>query len=226
MRRILAVAAVGAVLLGMPLAVFADTTVTVDPSATWNGYVNVSELPSNGGAYLWGSGWGLDALSAVFSPPTLTLGPATVDDPAEYWYVGGGAPGAAGNKNMEANLYVEVTDSLSGQVVTFNGTVLTDTMVDPYDSYVFIKDFAADYSSFNQVLVPVVPGPFSVSLATDAGAGRHVQYGFQTIGPNVWPTDVDSKGHVVIEAVPEPASVLLIGMAVLAVGMIGRRRAR
>ena len=33
-------------------------TVTVDPGASWLGYMNVSDLPANGGAFQFGSGWG------------------------------------------------------------------------------------------------------------------------------------------------------------------------
>jgi hypothetical protein len=39
-------------------------------------------------------------------------------------------------------------------------------------------------------------GTFSISLATAAGAGRHVQYGFETTGVNVWATDVGPFGSL------------------------------
>ena len=50
-------------------------------------------------------------------------------------------------------------------------------------------------------------GPFSLSLATIHDPARHVQYGFETIGPDVWITDAAAKGNVQIVGVPEPATL-------------------
>lgn len=199
----------------------AATTVTVDPAAAWNGFMNVFETPQHGGGYAFGSGWGTADLSATFSGSTLTLTPNTINDPSSYWYTPAGGPGAVGNKTMDANMYVEVTDGLSGDTVTFNGAVLSNTLVgktnaigNGWTSVAFIKDFAPDYSSFVQSTVPLSPGAFGVSLATLPGAGRHVQYGFETIGPDVWSTDVGPYGSIQILAVPEP-----VGLgALLAIG--------
>src|SRR5204863_7842719 len=111
-------------------------------------------------------------------------------EPNDYCYIGGGGPGAIGSKIMDANMYVEI-GSLPGQTLTFNGTVLANTLVgstDPlgngWTSVAFIKDFAPDYSSFNQQTVALTPGAFSISLATVNDPARHVQYGFETIGPD------------------------------------------
>lgn len=204
----------------------ADTMVTVNPGAPWLGFMNVFELPSNGGGFVFGSGWGTADLTAVFSGPVLTLGPNTVNDPNPFWYTPQGQPGATGNKIMDANMYIEPAGSLPGQTVTFSGTVLSNTLVGQTDangngwsSVAFIKDFAPDYSSFNTVTVPLTPGPFSISLATVNDPARHVQYGFETIGPNVWHTDVGQYGN--IRVIPEPGSLLLLGFAGL---MVTRRR--
>ena len=200
-------------------------TVTVDPSATWNGFMNVFELPSNGGGYVFGSSWGTADLTATFSGPVLTLGPNSVNDPSTFWYQGGGAPGNPGNKNMDANMYVEPpTGTLSGQAVTFAGVVLSNTLVSPYTSVAFIKDFAPDFSSFNQVTAPLTPGPFLISLNTLPG-GRHVQYGFETIGPDVWVTDRGPVGNVQIIAVgvPEPAALTMATIAGLCLAAFRRR---
>jgi PEP-CTERM motif len=201
----------------------AATTVGVDPGAAWLGYMNVFDLPANGGAFQFGSGWGIPDLTASFSGATLTLGPNTIDDPGSYWYTPGGGPGAMGNKTMDANMYVETTGTLSGQDLTFTGLVLNNTLVSPYTSVAFIKDFAPDYSSFNTVTAPLVNGVFSITLATDADPTRHVQYGFETIGPNVWITDVAPYGTVQITAVPEPASFVLAGLGMIALLAVRRR---
>jgi hypothetical protein len=187
----------------------AAATYTVDPGAAWLGFMNVSELPSNGGAYLWGSPWGTADLRATFAGPVLTLSPNTIGDADPYWYVGGGGPGAAGNKIMDASLYQEFTGPLAGQTVTFTGTVLANSLTSAHSSVAFIKDFAPDYSSFNVTTVALTPGVFSVSLATINDPARHVQFGFETIGVNVWITDVGPFGQVDITAVPEPTSVAL-----------------
>ena len=182
--------------------------------------MNVFELPSNGGGYVFGSGWGVADLCATFSGPTLTLTPNTIGDPSSFWYTPSGGPGATGNKIMDANMYVETTGAYVGQNLTFTGVVLNNTLVNPYTSVAFIKDFAPDYSSFNIVTAPLVNGVFSITLATLNDPNRHVQYGFETIGPNVWITDVASKGLVQVTAVPEPSVVALaiLGIAGLAMG--------
>lgn len=204
-----------------------QTQVSVDPGAAWQGYMNVSELPANGGAYMFGSSWGVADLRASFLGPILTLSPNTINDPATYWYVGGGAPGNPGNKNMFASMYVETpAGSLTGQTVTFTGEVLANTLVSPYTSIAFIKDFAPDYSSFNVTTAPLVNGLFSISLAALNDPLRHVQYGFETVGPNVWITDAAPFGSVQITAVPEPSVVALAigGILCLAIGKRNKRR--
>lgn len=183
----------------------ADVTVTVKTSAPWVGYMNVFDLPLDGLGFVFGSDWGPADLVSTFSGSTLTLAPNTIGDPNPFWYTPSGGPGAEGNKIMEANLYVEVNDnSLSDQQVTFTGTVNSNSLTEAHISVAFIKDFAPDYSSFNIETVPLEPGVFSVSLQTLPGPGRHVQYGFQTTGVNVWVTDVAPFGSVVIDSINVP----------------------
>lgn len=233
MKQALAVLVVCCTVLGVATRVEADTTVTVDPGANWLGFMNVFELPENGGGFVFGSGWGTADLVATFSGSVLTLAPNTIGDPNEFWYqcVGGatppncGGPGAPGNKIMEANMYVEETGPLSGMTVTFRGEVLSNTLTQAHNAVAFIKDFAPDYSSNVTVTVPLTPGPFSVSLATINDPARHVQYGFATTGVNVWVTDVEPFGSVQVTAIPEPVAAVLMGLGAAGVAMtIGRRR--
>ena len=189
-----------------PVAVIpANTIVTVDPAETWLGYMNVSNLPANGGAYLFGQAWAPVDLKAAFAGPVLTLSPNTIGDPSTYWYLGGGAPGRPGNKIMDASMYVEKSGSLAGKTVVFTGSVLSKTLTSAHAAVAFIKDFAPDYSTSNTVTAPLVNGTFSLSLTTNAAAGRHVQYGFETVGVNVWASDVGPFGSVRITADPYAA---------------------
>jgi hypothetical protein len=214
--------------------------VTVDPApgySGWIGYMNVFNLPAGTypanppGAYQFGSGWGTADLIAGFTGPVLKLQPNSIGDPDPFWYTPSGGPGALGNKIMDAVMYVEI-GSLPGQTLTFSGTVLSDTLTkannpsnvdgngNGWTSIAFIKDFAPDYSSFNIVSVPVAPGPFSISLLTVNDPARHVQYGFETIGPDVWITDNANFGNVQI--IPEPSSIVMVAAGL--VGLLALRR--
>lgn len=214
-------------LVGLILTPAANAAIVnvADSTAPWLGFMNVFELPANGGAYVFGSGWGVPDLVAVFDDANdkLTLAPNSIGDPNPFWYTPSGGPGSQGNKIMEANLYQEYTDVYNGQTLTFEGTVLTNTFTSAHVATIFIRDFASDYSSFNQTVASLVPGPFSISLNTDPGAGRHVQFGFQVRGENVWITDVEPFGNAMIGTIPEPATLALVGFGGI---LILRRRSR
>jgi PEP-CTERM motif len=206
----------------------AQSQVAVTPNAPWQGFMNVFNLPSAGGGYQFGSAWGVADLTATWAGQVLTLGPNTIGDTNSYWYTPAGGPGATGNKIMDANIYVETTGVYSGQTLTFSGNVLANTLAGKQDpngngwtSVAFIKDFAPDYSSSVSITAPLVNGAFSISLAALADPTRHIQYGFETIGPDVWITDVAPYGS--IQIVPEPSSLALLGLG-LAGTLVWRRR--
>lgn len=172
-------------------------SVTVDPATLNLGYMNVYELNN---VYLWGSGWGFADLCASYSGSALTLSPNTIGDPNEYWYIGGGAPGHAGNKLMYADSYAQVDNgSLAGQTVEFSGSVVANSLTSAHVAKAFIRDFAPDFSSFNQQVINLpASGDFTLSLATVNDPARHVQWGFEMIGACVWYTDVAPFGSVTI----------------------------
>jgi hypothetical protein len=199
LRRVV-LAALAVLALGVGTANAA--TYTVDPAALVNGYMNVFDLSNN---FLWGSGWGIADLTATWAGNDVTLGPNCIGDPNEYWYDWtSGTP--VGQKKMEANLYAQVDDgSLAGQSVTFQGFVLSNSLTSAHTAVAFVKDFAADWSSYQIATVPLpASGPFSVTLAAIPDAGRHVQWGFQVYGVCVWATELAPYGFAVVG----PASVV------------------
>ena len=217
-----------ALLLGLVAQPSLATTFTVeDSTGPWLGFMNVSELPANGGGFVFGSGWGVPDITASFDDGagTLTISPNTIGDPDPFWYIGGGAPGNPGNKIMEANLFIQVQDdNLAGTTVNFEGEILSNTYTAAHEGFIFIRDFAPDFSSFNETIVPASVGAFSISLALDPGLGRNIQYGFQSIGENVWITDVAPFGSFVVGTgvIPEPATALLV-LAAAPLAMVRRR---
>jgi len=215
--------AAAAAMLMAPVAA-ADVSVGIDQSdAAWLGFMNVFEL--DGTTFVFGSPWGPADLNSSFDDGagTMTMSPNTIGDPDPFWYQGGGAPGSPGNKIMEANLYQEVTDTFAGQTVTFSGNVLSNSFTDAHQATVFIRDFAADYSSSVDMLADVdASGAFSISLDTLGDAGRHVQWGIRVKGVNVWVTDTAPFGNVVFSTVPAPGAAALLGLG----GLIAGRRRR
>ncbi|MFM7243993.1 MAG: family 16 glycosylhydrolase [Planctomycetaceae bacterium] len=178
---------------------------TVDRAVMTHGYRNVYELPAKGGAYVGGQVWPVADLRATFTSGTsVTLAPCVVSDTSSYWYTPSGRPGAAGNKTIEANVYGQADGTYAGQTVRFSGAVAAHTLLSGSGKWAvraFIRDFAPDYSSMVESQVPLsATGEFSVSMTAINDPARHVQWGLQTTGPNVWITDLASKGVVVVNA--------------------------
>ena len=192
------------------LTITSGVALTVDSETMTNGYMNVFAPPSAGGGYLFGSGWAVKDLRAQFTGSTsVTLAPCYVADSGTYWYTPSGQPGATGNKIMEANVYGQADGTYAGQSVKFSGTVPSYTLqggTSGWSVKAFIRDFTADYSSYNEQAVPIsATGSFSVRLNAVNDPTRHVQWGLQMKGPDVWITELASKGTVVVSALPTAA---------------------
>ena len=192
------------------LTITSGVALTVDSETMTNGYMNVFAPPSAGGGYLFGQSWAVKDLRAQFTGSTsVTLAPCYVADSGTYWYTPSGQPGATGNKIMEANVYGQATGTYAGQSVKFSGTVPSYTLqggTSGWSVKAFIRDFTADYSSYNEQAVPIsATGSFSVRLNAVNDPSRHVQWGLQMKGPDVWITELASKGTVVVSALPTAA---------------------
>jgi hypothetical protein len=199
-----AIAIVAMLALLVPVAGSAQVQVTTDPATMTNGFMNVFNLPApdGDGAFQFASPWGFADLRASFDGTDLTFAPNTINDPDPFWYIGGGGPGAPGNKIMEANGYAEVLDgSLAGETIVFTFEVLSNTLTDAHTVTAFIRDFAPDFSTVNETVIPVdAIGAYSLSLDTINDPARPVQWGIQMRGVNVWETDVEPFGEIVIGA--------------------------
>lgn len=195
-------------LLAGTVQVKSDISVGVDPAKTWLGYMNVYDL---GGAYLWGSPWGLGDLPAVFSSTSLTLSPnVSTYNPADPYWVN---PDGSGNKRMEANVYVEDT-SLGGNILSFSGYTLSYSLAPGYSAQAFIKEFGPGYSWIGWDFQPLADGS-SFNVTRAIGAGNIAQYGLMLVGPNANPATAPNLGSASVALVPEPGSAALLGFGLL-----------
>jgi hypothetical protein len=186
------------VLAGVPQGK-AQTTVLVDPAIITTGYMNVFALPANGGGYQFGSGWGASDLRATYAGSLLTLRPCTnVSNPTDTYWV---KPDGTGNKQMDANWYHQA-DNLLGSNITFSGNVVSYAMPSNYTCTAFIKVFNANFSTvLQQATQQLTNGQtyldvtgsnaffagnsfFKLNVVATNPAAAHIQYGFESIGPN------------------------------------------
>ncbi|MFN0136060.1 MAG: PEP-CTERM sorting domain-containing protein [Phycisphaerae bacterium] len=219
MRAIAKTVAVVAAMLTSGSALAVD--VTVDPGQTWLGFMNVFELPSNGGGYVFGSPWGTSDLAAGFSGNVLRLSPNTnTYNPGDGFWV---QPGGAGNKFMSANMYVENT-GLLGQTVNFSGQTVLNSFNSSYTSRAFVKILDANngFSTVFESYAPLVGGQsFTLSMNVPNTPGYIPQYGFVTEGANANPALAPGYGMALIAPIPEPTSLALLALGSL---FIARRR--
>ena len=207
-------------ILGAAVQGYSQTTVQVDSTKPWVGYMNVyNNAGGTQGGYMFGSAWGTGDLTAFFEGTNdVTIIPNTnqwhVLDP--YWVNTNTVP-YSGAKWMEANFYVDVGAAFAGQTVTFTGNVFSNTLVAPYVSQAFIKEFAPGYAYVGMTTAPLVTGsPFTVVRSINPG--NIAQYGFITTGPNANPATVASLGKAVVAVNNSDPSVATLASQALVEG--------
>jgi len=188
---------------------FAQNDVESFAADNWIAYMNVFDLPQNGGAYQFGSPW---ALPDVKSTPDITSNTVTLQpnfntyaaNPTDPFWVD--QTTFQGNKEMEALTFVEPGASYNGVDLTFHGRVLSHTLDTNYQAKFFIKalDSTNGYSdALNGTKVFDLPtsGNFTVSVtAAQIPSGLIVQYGYIITGRNANPLNEATLGSVVIGA--------------------------
>jgi hypothetical protein len=221
----------------------AQTTVGVDLTQTWNGYMAVYN--NNGGPVgskgtaVFENPWGFADLKSTINlgSSTLTLQPnyntyansLTGNDADRAFWTdstdGGATAGPKGNKWMEANSYIQ-NGSWGGGLLTFTGDILSSNMLAPnYTVSAFIKSFDGGWGwvGWNQNNIAEGDTSFSVSFNAPAGI---VQYGFLVEGLNANPADEVTFSSVVVQGVPEPSTYALLALGAAGFGahLVRRRR--
>jgi hypothetical protein len=190
-------------------SLFAQNNINFSATSNWTGYMNVFELPANGGAYMFGSSWGISDLKTVIDSAgnTMTLKPnynTYADNPTDPYWVD--TVTNTGKKIMDASTFVEPGASFNGQTLTFSGTVLSNDLDTNYTATFFIKalDPANGYQdALGGLKVFELPtsGNFTVSAtATELATGLIVQYGFNVKGINANPANEQAIGSVVVSS--------------------------
>jgi len=190
-------------------ALIAQNNISVSASDNWIGYMNVFELPANGGGYVFGSAWGVPDLKTVIDSAanTITLKPnynTYADNPTDPFWVD--TVTNTGKKFMEASTFVEPGATFNQNNLTFSGTVLSNNLDTSYTASFFIKalDPANGYSDAlggSKVVALPSSGNFTVSAtSTELATGLIIQYGFVVKGRNGNPADEQALGSIVVSA--------------------------
>ena len=183
----------------------AQNSVTVNASATQNGYANVFlKHQQMVEALFLAQPWGVPDLKTVVDAGanSLTLQPNfnNYGDGTDAFWVD--QTTGLGNKTFEGNTYVE-DNTLVGSQLTFEGSVSSYTINPDYQVSAFIKVFNADFSFLKQENFEITTtGNFSVSYTNVEASDAVVQYGFQVIGLNANPANEAALGSVVVGEIP------------------------
>lgn len=179
-----------------------EESVTVDASASWNGFANVFDLPADGGEFIFASPWGVPDLRTDIDTENnnLTLFPnfnTYADNTNDPFWVD--QTTNEGNKTFEANTFIEST-ALAGNILEFSANVESFTISSDYEVSAFIRVFNADFS-FNKSVTTELTGTGNFTIIyddVDLENDVTVQYGFTVVGQNANPADETALGNVVV----------------------------
>lgn len=171
----------------------------------------------------------LSTLTATWnSTSDVTLSPATSTN--SLWYNPPGGVGSAGNKTMQAYLFGGQSGTFAGQTLELSGIVSsfnlgTNAAGVPYTLQAYIQQTGGGGTN-NLIFAPITSaGEFAISLALDSTPNRNLQWGLLMTGPNILPGDtqqLEIAGSVTVQAIPEPSTYALLGLAA-AGGLLARR---
>lgn len=189
---------------------FAQNIISADAGDAWIAYMNVFDLPADGGAYQFGSSWAVDQAKTTLDATanTITLQPnfnTYQENPGDAFWIN--QTTMEGNKQMEALTFVEPGSTFNDVDLTFTGSVSSFTLdTTQYTAQYFIKALDpnagfADALGGAYIFDLPTSGVFSVSVtAAELPAGLIIQYGFVITGRNANPADEIALGSVVIAA--------------------------
>ena len=188
---------------------FGQNNISANASDNWIAYMNVFDLPANGGAYQFGSPWAVVDVKTTLDAAanTITLQPnfnTYADNTADPYWVDQST--MEGNKQMEGLTFVEPGAAFNGVDLTFSGSVASYTLDQGYTAQYFIKALDpnngyADAFGGSKVFDLPTSGVFTVSAtASELTAGLIIQYGFLVLRPNANPANETAIGSVVITA--------------------------
>ena len=184
---------------------FAQNSVTIDGSKTWNAYVNAFNTADQ--SYAFGFAYTIADAKTTVSSTSLTLQPNfaiwAAENSNNAWFDDSTTP----NKYVEVSSYVE-DNSLAASDLTFSGSVDSHTIDSGYTVIAFIK--ALDPNNGYATVVNKTQElessttSFSVSATgAELASGYVIQYGFTVTGALGNPDNESSLGSVVVS---EPSS--------------------
>lgn len=179
---------------------FAQNSVTVDGSQTWNGYVNAFNTSDD--SYAFGFSYDVANLKTTLTSTSVTLQPNfaiwSAENTNASWFDNTTTP----NKYIEASSYVE-NNGLAGSDLTFSANLDAHTINSAYKVVAFIKalDPNNGYATVVNKNIVLTNGMSSFSVSATGAelqSGFIIQYGFSVTGALGDPANETSLGSVVV----------------------------
>jgi hypothetical protein len=201
-------------------ALAATQNVTTDPNNPFYGYENVytnglttTTWPAYQSVFLGSGGFGFGAAfnnnSSVDTQGNVTIGADDWPDVTSPYstdtiiWADASGTSAAICKSI-SDIYSEDTAVNAGDTVIFTGSLVTNTLVEPYrgNAILFIKDYDAGWGYHGMIslnLNTLTNGQgFQVTLPSVFGNNDHIQYGLEWAGPPVRSASAASFGMAII----------------------------